>query len=156
MTMTNLNKIYFQSKSYPEFRFLSNFYMSEFVDQDGNSWKSVEHYYQAWKSLDPNVRALIAAAPDCRTAKHLGNDLSVLTLTEDWPERKLRVMLDAVRMKFGQNAHLKELLLATDGFELVEYAPWGDVFWGVDKNYVGENNLGKILMQVRDELKATP
>lgn len=147
------NTIYFQSKGFPEFRFLSNFYMSEFLDPEGNSWRSVEHYYQAWKSLDPNVRALIAGAPDCRTAKKLGNDKRVLELTEDWPIRKDVVMLDAVRMKFGQSPELTEMLLATDGFDLVEYAPWGDTYWGVDKNYEGQNKLGKILMRVRQELK---
>ena len=63
------------------------------------------------------------------------------------------VMLTALREKFGQNADLAEMLLLTDGFELIEFAPWGDTYWGVDKNKVGRNMLGKLLMIVRDELK---
>jgi hypothetical protein len=55
-------------------------------------------------------------------------------------------------MKFEQNPDIAEMLMATEGFELVEYAPWGDTFWGVGKDHEGKNNLGKILMKIRGEL----
>lgn len=35
---------------------------------------------------------------------------------------------------------------------LIERNTWGDTFWGVYDNK-GENNLGKILMKVREGLK---
>jgi predicted NAD-dependent protein-ADP-ribosyltransferase YbiA (DUF1768 family) len=48
---------------------------------------------------------------------------------------------------------LRTLLLATNGHELVEGNKHGDTFWGVDLcTNVGDNHLGKLLMQVRDEL----
>jgi predicted NAD-dependent protein-ADP-ribosyltransferase YbiA (DUF1768 family) len=36
---------------------------------------------------------------------------------------------------------------------LEERNSWGDSYWGTDINGVGENNLGKILMDIRSELK---
>ncbi len=46
------------------------------------------------------------------------------------------------------------MLVATGQEELVEGNDWEDRFWGVDPpgSNNGENNLGKILMRVRNEL----
>jgi len=35
---------------------------------------------------------------------------------------------------------------------LIEYAPWGDTYWGVDRSHKGLNRLGVLLMKRRDEL----
>ena len=42
--------------------------------------------------------------------------------------------------------------MATGDAELVEGNTWNDTYWGVC-NGVGHNHLGKILMQVRQELQ---
>jgi predicted NAD-dependent protein-ADP-ribosyltransferase YbiA (DUF1768 family) len=61
-------------------------------------------------------------------------------------------MLKLVRRKF-KNSKLREQLLATGGQELLEGNWWGDTWWGVDIDTgKGENHLGKILMQIRNEL----
>jgi predicted NAD-dependent protein-ADP-ribosyltransferase YbiA (DUF1768 family) len=44
------------------------------------------------------------------------------------------------------------MLIDTGDQELIEGNWWGDVIWGVC-NGKGENHLGKILMEVRKELK---
>ena len=44
-----------------------------------------------------------------------------------------------------------EMLLATDDMEIIEGNVWGDTFWGVCDGK-GENNLGKVLMEVRQHL----
>jgi predicted NAD-dependent protein-ADP-ribosyltransferase YbiA (DUF1768 family) len=41
----------------------------------------------------------------------------------------------------------------TENYKLEERNNWGDIWWGVNINGEGENNLGKILMKVRNELK---
>ena len=42
-------------------------------------------------------------------------------------------------------------IVDTEDMELIEGNSWGDTFWGVCDG-VGENNLGKVLMRVRDRL----
>lgn len=69
----------------------------------------------------------------------------------DWEQINLQLMYDLVYAKFSQNPELKIKLLQTGTIELVENNTWHDTFWGVC-NGIGENHLGKILMQIRSEL----
>ena len=49
----------------------------------------------------------------------------------------------------------RNLLLKTGDEEIVEWNYWHDTFWGKDiETGKGENNLGKILMLIRSELKS--
>ena len=61
-------------------------------------------------------------------------------------------MLELVRDKFTGNYALKAQLLATEDEHLEEGNWWGDRYWGTCEG-VGENHLGKILMQVRSEIR---
>jgi hypothetical protein len=140
--------IYFNSfDSY--FDFLSNFHPSPFT-ADSVSWPTVEHFYQAQKAAVSQEKWNIWRALTPAAAKRMGKKV---TVRKDWERIKDEVMLRGVREKFKQNPELRERLQRTRGFSLVEYAPWGDTYWGVGKDYQGENRLGKILMRVREELK---
>ena len=76
-------------------------------------------------------------------------------LRPDWEEVKVGIMEQIVRAKFTQNEVLKWRLIATGEAELVEGNSWHDTCWGVDtKTGEGQNHLGRILMKVRQELKA--
>ena len=66
---------------------------------------------------------------------------------------KTEIMLELTREKFRQNPDLAAKLLATGDRDLIHYAPWGDTYWGVGKDMKGLNNQGKLLMQVRNELR---
>ncbi len=61
-------------------------------------------------------------------------------------------MRDLVRQKFLKHRDLAEMLFATGSAELIEENSWGDTFWGVCEGE-GENRLGRVLMEVRDELR---
>jgi ribA/ribD-fused uncharacterized protein len=129
-----------------EYRWLSNF-APALVDSMAFLTRRVEHAYQAAKTMDGIERMRIAAAPTPGRARRLGRSVA---LPADWDELKLGVMLDLLRQKF----HLSEYrskLLATGDAVLIEGNPWGDTYWGVCRG-VGENQLGKLLMQVRREL----
>ena len=64
-------------------------------------------------------------------------------------------MLNLVRAKFTPGSKLAEWLLATGEAELSEGNTWGDEYWGVNlRTGKGLNKLGKILMMVREELRA--
>jgi len=127
------------------YRFLSNFHPC-LIKRDGLTFSSVEHAYQAAKSLDPAVRAEFTESIPPGAAKRRGRRVK---LRPDWEEVKLDVMLGLLRRKFTQ-LDLRRQLLATGDAELIEDNDWGDHFWGVCMG-VGENHLGKLLMQVRGE-----
>ena len=60
-------------------------------------------------------------------------------------------MYEICKIKFTTNPNLAKRLLDTGDEELIEGNDWNDIFWGVC-NGKGENNLGKILMRIRNEL----
>ena len=63
-------------------------------------------------------------------------------------------MYDICFKKFSQSEELKKKLLDTGDQELIEGNYWNDTFWGVCEGK-GQNHLGKILMQIREELRGT-
>lgn len=69
-----------------------------------------------------------------------------------WYTGRDEVMLKAVREKFYQNPDLRKILISTGDAVLIEASPT-DSYWGAGKDGKGVNKLGKILMQVRDELR---
>jgi N-glycosidase YbiA len=132
-----------------KYRFLSNFYTAEVVFE-GRVYPSTEHAFQAAKTLDLAERAIIAAEPSPGRAKRLGRGVS---LRSDWEDIKIDVMRAVVRDKFSRHPYLAAKLLETGDQMLVEGNRWGDRFWGVTPKG-GKNWLGRILMEVRDELSA--
>lgn len=133
------------------YRFLSNFYLTP-VAYDGHVWATAEHAYQAAKTNDLLIKLMILGEPNPGTVKKIGKQIGKKDFREDWDAVRVPIMLGIVRAKFTQNVTLRQWLVATGDAELIEGNKWGDVFWGVC-NGKGENNLGKILMQVRNELK---
>ena len=135
-----------------DLRWLSNFWPAE-VALAGVTYPSVEHAYQAAKTLDPAEREWVREAKTPGQAKRRGRKV---TLRPDWtPVFKRAVMLGLLRQKFARGSTLETLLLGTGNQKLVEGNTWHDNFWGScqctrcgDK---GQNHLGKLLMQVRAE-----
>ena len=130
-----------------EYAFLSNYSASPFRI-DYVLFPTMEHYFQANKADNRNDYLHIAYAPTPGEAKRLGRKIR---LRSDWEEIKDKVMLTGLRKKFA-DPELRKLLLATGDEELIEGNYWGDTYWGVC-NGVGQNKLGKLLMQVREEIK---
>ena len=128
-------------------RFLSNFW-SCCIAFEGHSYRTVEHAFQAAKTLDEDERRRIRNEPDAGGAKRRGKHA---TLREDWEQIKVGVMRDLLRQKFGTDP-LRSRLLKTGKSKLVEGNWWGDRFWGVCDGK-GENHLGKLLMEIREELR---
>ena len=132
-----------------KYYFLSNFYERP-VFYDGITYQNNEAAFQAQKTLDIEERKQFADLSPS-VAKRKGRKV---TLRNDWEEVKFDVMLEICRAKFTQNQDLAEKLLATGDEELIEGNTWGDRIWGMVDG-TGKNWLGKILMQIREELKNT-
>ncbi|WPJ54750.1 hypothetical protein RCIP0080_00060 [Klebsiella phage RCIP0080] len=129
-----------------QYSFLSNFYPVQ-VEIEGIVYPSVEHAYVAMKTMDIELRKQISLMETAGKVKRIGRTLNIRS---DWDHVKLPVMFGLLRLKF-QKPELKLLLISTGDSHLEEGNWWGDTFWGVCKG-VGENNLGKLLMRVRQEI----
>ena len=135
-----------------QYAFLSNFYESPITD--GTSmFPTVEHYFQAAKTDTMQDYLAIARAKTPGESKRLGRKVH---LRSDWEQVKDQVMLDALRKKFAI-PELREKLLATGDADLIEGTVWHDQYWGIcncDRcKGKGINILGKLLIQVREEIK---
>lgn len=134
-----------------EYAFLSNFYNASCIFE-GKLYPTVEHAFQAAKSLNHAERDWIAAAGSPGLAKRLGRRIN---LRPDWEKVKFDVMEECLRSKFADPI-LKQKLLATGDEELVEGNYWHDNTYGncsceKCKDIVGRNMLGNILMKLRTE-----
>ena len=127
--------------------FLSNFFEAPVI-YDGITYLNNEAAFQAQKTL-VNKERLSFAMLNPSQAKKRGRAVS---LRPDWEDVKLDIMYNICKAKFTQNETLKTKLLKTGDATLIEGNTWGDKIWG-QVNGVGENNLGKILMRIREELK---
>lgn len=133
-----------------EYRWLSNFkYLRTPIVEDGISYPTVEHYFQANKTLDRVERELVAEQPSATAAKRRGRNVK---MRNDWDEVKESVMYKGLQYKF-RDSELIRKLLDTDDRELIEGNWHHDKYWGYClHNNTGDNRLGKLLMKLRNEL----
>lgn len=129
-----------------EHSWLSNFWPVQ-VEYEGIIFPSVEHAYQAAKTLDMNKRKEMALLSRPGEAKRVGKGL---TFRSDWNQIKVEIMTELVEKKF-KDPILRQKLKSTGDQPLIEGNTWHDTFWGVC-NGKGQNHLGKILMKVRENL----
>jgi ribA/ribD-fused uncharacterized protein len=137
-----------------EYRFLSNFYPSPFK-YEGYHFKTVEHFFQAYKAKKLKDFLNVINSPSPSKAKALGK---LVELRENWESHKVFVMFQGLQMKFHYSNQLRLSLLSTNDHELIEGNFWHDNFWGdcfckKCKNVTGFNVLGKLLMSVRQDLQ---
>lgn len=129
------------------YEFLSNFYPS-IIRFDGLLYPTVEHAYQASKTIDQNLRKIISKISNPIETKKIGKTLK---LRENWEEIKVDIMKNLIREKF-HNPFLGYLLIKTGNNKLIMKNFWNDKFWGI-YNGIGENWLGRILEEVRAEVQ---
>lgn len=135
-----------------EYRWLSNFWEFDTpMVYQGMSFITNEHFYVAMKTKDLSIRKQVSEHP-LKGLKKFGN---TFPLRKDWNDIKLDVMLFGLKYKFSEhNPTLRQKLINTDDLLIQEGNYWNDKFWGVClKTGLGQNNLGKLLMQVRREIQ---
>lgn len=147
----------------------SNFHYSPFTAQVGNAphrFTCMEQYMMFQKaSLFQDVATAkeILELPyrNPHDYKKLGRKVQNFD-PQMWDNMKIGIVLQGCLLKFSQNAHLKEALMATKGTVLVEASPY-DKIWGIKigpndprrfdaRQWRGENLLGFILTEVRRRL----
>lgn len=142
------------------YRFLSNFHLAEVVFE-GDIYISSEHAYQSAKEPDRERRKVYQMPGcSCRDARQLGNVPPLKR--SNWHEIKFEIMTQILCYKFSPDHHpdLVEKLLATGDALLVETNSWHDNSFGDCEcgkrescKVPGQNQLGKILMQIRSALQ---
>lgn len=129
-----------------DYRWLSNFYPCKITIND-YSFNSAEAAFQASKSDDPKDWARF----QYMTPSEAKREGQKLTLPVDWNEIRLANMYLILEVKFSHR-DLMMKLLQTYNEELIEGNHWNDTFWGVCHGQ-GQNQLGKLLMQLRANLQ---
>ena len=133
-----------------EHRYLSNFYESS-ITYKGNTFRNSEAAFQAEKCINEVDKKQFIGL-NASEAKRLGRRIS---MRRDWDDIKVGIMKEIVENKFKQNKILLDKLVNTGDTLIVEGNTWHDNFWGNCTcgkcfHIVGKNNLGIILMEIRD------
>ncbi|HTE22097.1 MAG TPA: NADAR family protein [Candidatus Limnocylindria bacterium] len=139
---------------YPrEFYVFDNFASFQ-VDYMGRRWATSEHAYQASHFFDtaPQVAEAIFEARSAHDAYKLAR-AHVDKVPEDWEDRKAEVMYGICRLKLAQNPYVWQKLLETGDLDIVEDST-KDAFWGWGPNRDGRNELGKIWMRLRGQVRS--
>ena len=141
-----------------EYRFLSNFWPAK-VFLDGEEYGSVENAYQAAK-YKKEYREFLRTCNPKELKQYVEENDEGKYSAEEWAAMRDGVMKGLLVQKYDKelNPDIHELLIATGGKYLEETNYWGDIYWGVNKSNVdeegvGENNLGKLLMEIRGAAK---
>lgn len=140
-------RILFYEEKYYMF---SNFSAHQ-VEYEGVLYPTAEHAYQSAKFIDPRVKEEVRKAKSPLEAKYLANEVYRDIKRKDWEKIKMEIMYKVIKAKVEQHEEVKNKLVETGDLEIAENSPV-DSFWGLGKDKKGENQLGKILMRVREEV----
>ncbi len=135
-----------------EFYCFSNF-SSFSVTWQGRHWPTSEYAYQAAHFFEtaPDLVKKIHQANSAHEAYKIAKT-NADKARENWNEIKVEIMEDIVRHKLEQNPYIKHKLLQTGDRRIIEDSPKDD-FWGWGSDRDGINELGKIWMKLREELR---
>lgn len=143
---------------------LSQWYKCAFADENGVRYRFTEQYMMAQKAKlfdEQDSYNKIMSKKDPKIIKELGRNVKNFDQSI-WDANKIDIVFTANRLKFTQNAELREYLISTENRYIVEANP-NDTVWASGlmaddpsifdpPSYKGENLLGKILMHIRDVL----
>ena len=141
--------------------------LRDMVDTDGKVYNCCEQYMMFKKAelfKDSEIAKKILEEKDPANQQKLGRQIRGF-IPEKWDANKVGIVWYGNFLKFSQHEDLRERLLATGDRIMAEASPY-DLIWGIgframddlaldERNWKGQNLLGKILMSVRNALKFT-
>ena len=155
-TYSRKNAIIFR-KTNEQFGGLSNMAPGFPLEINGIQILTSEALYQACRfPHKPEVQRLVIEQSSPMTAKMKSKPYRKDTRS-DWDKVRVNIMRWCLRVKLAQNwQKFSALLLSTGDQSIVEDSPKDD-FWGAmssdDETLVGKNVLGRLLMELREELR---
>ncbi len=156
-TLDTPDQVFFYEQ---DFYVLSNFSSFQ-LKWKGYTFPTSEHAYQWAKFANlgkrermgshyPTVADIIRKAPSAHEAFKTAERWKAYR-REDWDDVKVDIMRGILRAKVAQHNYVRRKLIDTGDRILIENS-WRDDFWGWGPNRDGQNMLGKIWMEIRDEL----
>jgi ribA/ribD-fused uncharacterized protein len=121
------------------------------IELRGKVWPTVEHYFQSQKFHGTDNEEMIRLEKSPMKAAIMGRDRS-RPIRADWEEIKDQVMREALRAKISQHGVVRRALLATGNAEIIEHTR-NDNYWADGGDGSGKNMLGRLLMEIREELR---
>lgn len=152
--------IFFYEKGQPFYEF-SNFPFYPIMIER-QIYPTTEHYFQAQKFKGyPDIQECILNQKSPGRAYRIAeNEKS--KVRQDWSEVRIEVMYAALVAKFVQHKDLARMLLGTGEKVIIEdtsLAPRNkhdDPYWGNGRTFMGQNNLGRLLMYIRHLMQKNP
>ena len=143
---------------------LSNFEKC-YIKYKGHLFATTEQAFMWEKAIffnDHEIASRILKEENPAKAKKLGREVKNFDDSK-WSKVCYEIMYKINYEKYFQNTRLKNILLNTDDKMIIEANP-RDTRWAIglsaeddrvldESQWQGENLLGKVLMQIRDELK---
>ena len=143
----------------------SNFTSTPGLQYKGNTFHTTEQAFMWAKAQlfgDKNSARLILAEKNPAKAKQLGRGVKGFNPTH-WDINKEFLMYEVNLAKYSQFEDYRKILLSTGDKQIAE-TNGKDTVWGIglyandsrvlaEKQWRGQNLLGKVLMRVREELK---
>ena len=159
------NVVYFYNHNHGAYRCFSQFFSSTFTIEDDTesvTYNCAEQYYQHQKALffnDYSIAFKIMGTSDPNIQKKLGRCIAGFN-RDVWLKECYDVCRRGTIAEYSQHHDLLQTLLSTKGNLLAEASPT-DCIWGIGISaaqskakirWKGSNLLGKVLMDVRDNV----
>jgi ribA/ribD-fused uncharacterized protein len=132
-------------------------YTAHAIEIDGVVYPTVEHAYQCARYMDEGIREEIRSARSPVKAWEMSTKYKHLQISEfKDPTHKRAVMKELMRTKALQHEEVRKALSDSGDIQIVKHIttyPPGDGFWDDGEDGTGQNEMGKIWMELREELK---
>jgi ribA/ribD-fused uncharacterized protein len=134
-----------------EFYVLSNFSAFTLI------WRGIRfdtseaaYHYGRFKGR-PDIRLKIVEAISAHEAFKIAQECKRYQDSE-WDDVKVSYMKEILWEKVTQHPYVKKKLMETGDREVIEDS-WRDDFWGWGEEKNGSNQLGKLWMKIREEIR---
>ena len=123
-------------------------------EMNGEYFQTSEHAFQYLKFIETNkeIANKIKESFSPNDARNIAHENKEYRLS-NWSDVKYQNMEKVLRLKVEQNPIVKGALLNTKDYIIAENCIDEDTDWGLDNNNQGDNNLGKIWMKIRADIK---
>jgi ribA/ribD-fused uncharacterized protein len=134
-------------------------YTAHSLQINGVIYPTLEHTYQCQRYTDPNIIEEIRTAHSPVKAWEVSSKYKHLQIPEFKNEEyKLKVMKDLMRLKTQQHEEIRKALIDSGDLKIVKHIvtyPPGDGFWDDGQDGKGLNHIGRMWMEIREEISST-